>query len=211
MSFAESGLTSLLASSALFGALFVSAIANDDAIPSFRPQVAAYVGPTVPFSPLRVGFLPRVEAGVATPAFQGRLAVAASLATTHPTVEGTNTDAGLPENSQWTMRAHIWQVGLGARFAFASKGRLSPEAFVVPQVHILRAVTKGSGDGADFGVHEQEATKFGAYVGGGTAISLGPGQAVAHLGVHLAGIDGYLTGASNLAGFSPSIGYRMTL
>jgi len=179
---------------------------------ALSPMVALHAGVAVPLTKMKVGASERLEGGVSLPVMDGDLAVLGSISSVTLSREGGAGSAEVPAQTSWTVDQQQWVFGLGAQLKLGeATARVRPEVLLLPQLYSIRSTSYGTVGTADLGEHVQTERRLGVLVAGGGAMELGPGELVGQLGFTSSGLTGLITGDASTSGFSPTVGYRMSL
>jgi len=179
---------------------------------ALSPLVALHAGVAVPLTKMKVGASERLEGGVSLPVMDGDLAVLGSISSVTLSRDGGAGSAAVPGQTRWTVDQQQWVFGLGAQLKLGeATARVRPEVLLVPQLYAIRSTSYGTVGPADLGEHVQTERRLGVLVAGGGAMELGPGELVGQLGFTSSGLTGLITGDASTSGFSPTVGYRMSL
>ena len=148
-----------------------------------------------------------VVGGVEVDKAFGRFAVAADLAITRPSYDGSVMDPRLPGGmTAYTLHQTEMVVGLLGFY------RILPDtAAFVPRIGagpVLQLLKSSETTAAAPGENTATQTKLGIEVAGGVDHRLGPGFLAADLRLVYSGLDTMLTGSSNAGSIALALGYR---
>jgi hypothetical protein len=90
-------------------------------------------------------------------------------------------------------------------------GRFVPYAGVGPRIYMMESITEGSVGSAVILPTKERSTKVGVGVPLGFDFTIGPGALLAELLFEIGPLDHTLTGKTNTAATSLSVGYRFLL
>ncbi|MCC6997860.1 MAG: hypothetical protein IT370_24810 [Deltaproteobacteria bacterium] len=173
----------------------------------FAIGIAPRVGVTVPTSKLGVFVVGGLEIDLFLPVLRGRLVVALDATLTRPSHDGTGNDARVGGDYDFTVEETEFKLGLDVIYRLAGRERkLVPFVGAGPIVHLLKSVqTNSLGPESN----TEQSTAYGVEVLGGADYRLGPGALVGDLRLVYSGLDHLLTGDTNAANLTASVGYRM--
>jgi outer membrane protein W len=209
--------TTLMLSLALLG-VSAEAAAQDKpaADPSAKPKGAfvagAKFGGIASFNGLDPFINGAVEVGYILPVLNRGLGIYADVAYTVPTATGEASDPRVPTgNYSWTLTQKQLTVTPMIVYRMTRFGRFVPYAGVGPRIYMFESITEGKAGNEVILETKERSTKVGAAVPIGLDIQIGPGAALAELMFEIGPLTHALTGDTNTAATSLSLGYRFIL
>lgn len=178
-----------------------------------KSAILAYgkVGGLIPVGKLDPHVSVRLGAGYLLPVLKRRLAAVIDLGYSQTTTSDTIDDPRLGESGasySYTMTQRDLNLFIGPQvFILDPFRRLVPYAALGLDLHFLRSVMEGEGNGGDLGGNDETSTKVGFALRGGVGYRLGPGIITGELTFSWAPITHDITGDSHLGRLAILVGY----
>ncbi len=191
---------------------FSSDTASEDTASSTpgTPWVVAFAprfGLVVPTSELGLFVLGGLEIDFFLPVLNNQLVVALDITYTRPGMEGSVTDPRVGGPHDYSIDVDELKFGLDVVYRFFDNTELVvPFAGLGAVMHLLQSTEEND---LGPGTHTEQSTAFGVELLGGADLRAGPGFMVGELRYVYTGLDHDLTGTSNAAGITATIGYRI--
>ncbi len=161
----------------------------------------------VPTSDLGLFVLGGLEIDFFLPVLNNQLAIALDITYTRPGMEGSVTDPRVGGPHAYTIDVSELKFGLDVIYRFFDNSEfIVPFAGLGGVMQLLQSTEE-----SDLGPGESTAqsTAFGFEVLGGADLRAGPGFVVGELRYVYTGLDHDITGESNAAGVTATVGYRI--
>ncbi len=153
-----------------------------------------------------------VEVGYILPMLNRGIGIYADVAYTVPTATGEANDPRVPSGKYtWTLTQKQLTVTPMVVYRLTRFGRFVPYAGVGPRIYMFESITEGKAGSEVILETKERSTKVGAAVPLGVDIQLGPGAVLAELLFEIGPLTHALTGDTNTAATSLSVGYRLML
>lgn len=196
--------------------LFACALAGsqaraEEAHPSSAILVYGKVGGLIPVSKLGPHVSVRLGTGYLLPVLKRRLAAVIDLGYSQTATDDTIDDPRLGEGGasySYTMTQRDLNLFIGPQaFILDPFGSFVPYAALGLDLHFLRSVVEGEGNGEDLGGNDETSTKAGFALRGGVGYRLGPGIITGEVTFSWAPITHDITGDSHLGRLAILVGY----
>lgn len=153
-----------------------------------------------------------LEVGYILPALNRGIGIYADVAYTVPTTTGESNDPRVPTGKySWTLTQKQLTVTPMVVYRMTRFGKFVPYVGVGPRIYMFESITEGKAGSEVILETYERSTHVGAAVPIGVDYKIGPGALLAELLFEIGPLNHALTGDTNTAATSLSVGYRLML